>query len=64
VARPQTNIGKAAAVGAVVGVALVVLNRTLGNTPANINSIPFWFGVAIAGAFIGTSYAAFQNRRR
>jgi hypothetical protein len=62
--QPKLNRTKAAAIGAMAAVAMVVVSQVIGNTPPNTRGVPYWGGVGLGGALIGLAVAAFMNRLR
>ena len=62
--QPKLNRTKAAAIGAIAAVVVVIVSQSIGNTPPNTRGLPYWGGVGVGGALIGLVVAALMDRRR
>jgi hypothetical protein len=62
--KNPVSYSRAAGMGAVLSLIVIVISRALGNSPSDNSTVGYWGGVAIGGALIGVAVAAFRNRGR
>jgi len=62
--KPRIEIRRAALIGAIIALAGGIVSRIVTPDPTGPNSIAYWGGTMLSGAFFGIIIAATINRTR